>query len=487
MTRIRPPGRHGSTRGCGAAPGSGMDDRFHDECGLIGIHGRGDVPDLLYYGLYAHQHRGQEGCGMVLHNGEKTRLLNGLGPVSEVFTEEARRRHDGYLGIAHNRYATTGRATRLRNVQPILVDYHGGKLAIAHNGNLTNVANLRARMEGEGSIFQTTTDSEMVLHLIARSRRETLAERAEEALRQVEGAITCLIMDEHTLIGYRDPFGFRPLSLGVLDGMNVLASETCAFDIVGASVVRDVEPGEMVVLTREGMVTRRVFPDRPRAQCLFELVYFSRPDSVVFGEAVNDVRRRQGRLLARRQPVEADIVIAIPDSSNSAAQGFAEEAGLPLELGLIRNHYVGRTFIQAGADNRVDAVRAKFNSVEQILRGKRVVAVDDSIVRGTTSRQLVGLIQRAGATEVHFRVASPPITDPCHYGIDTPTRGELIANRGDVEAIRRFIGATSLGYLAIEDLEESVRAPRDYCYACWTGRYPTAVPGTGTSVPFDRD
>jgi amidophosphoribosyltransferase len=464
-----------------------MDDRFHDECGLIGIYGHGDVADLLFYGLYALQHRGQEGCGMVLHNGEKTRALKGLGLVSEVFTEEARRRHDGYLGIAHNRYATTGKATKLRNVQPILVDYKGGKLAIAHNGNLTNVAVLRGRMEQEGAIFQTTTDSEVILHLIARAQRGTLAERAEEALRQVEGAISCLIMDERNLLGYRDPLGFRPLSLGVLDGMYLLASETCAFDLVGASLLRDVEPGEMVVVSRDGMATRRVFPDRPRTQCMFEQVYFSRPDSIVFGEAVNEVRRCQGRLLARRHPVGADLVIAIPDSSNAAAQGFAEEAGLPFELGLIRNHYVGRTFIQAGTGNRVDSVRVKFNPVEQILRGRRVVAVDDSIVRGTTSRQLVGLLFRAGATEVHFRVASPPITHPCHYGIDTPTRSELIAGGNDPNEICRFIGATSLGYLALEDLRESVQAPRNYCYACWTGRYPTAVPENGTSVPFDRD
>jgi amidophosphoribosyltransferase len=464
-----------------------MDDRFHDQCGLVGIFGRGDVADLLYYGLYAIQHRGQEGCGMVLHNGEKTRVLKGLGLVSEVFTDEARCRHDGYLGIAHNRYATTGKATKLRNVQPILVDYKGGKLAIAHNGNLTNVAALRAHMEQDGSIFQTTTDSEVVLHLIARSRRETLVERAEEALRQVEGAISCLIMDEQTLLGYRDPLGFRPLSLGVLDGMYLLASETCAFDLVGAAALRDVEPGEMVVLSRDGMATRRVFPDRPRAQCMFEQVYLSRPDSVVFGEAVNEVRRRHGRLLARRHPVEADLVVAVPDSSNSAAQGFAEEAELPFELGLIRNHYVGRTFIRAGTGPRVDAVRVKFNPVGQILRGRRVVVVDDSIVRGTTSCKLVDLIFRAGAAEVHFRVASPPITHPCHYGIDTPTRGELIAGRSDVEGIRRFIGATSLGFLTLADLEESVQTPRNYCYACWTGRYPTAVPENGTSVPFDHD
>jgi amidophosphoribosyltransferase len=461
--------------------------RWHEECGLIGVFGRGDVSDLIYYGLYALQHRGQEGAGMVLHNGEKTRVLKGLGLVSETFTAEARAGIDGYVGIGHNRYATTGKATKLRNVQPILVDWKGGKLAIAHNGNLTNVAGLRGRMEQEGSIFQTTTDSEAVLHLIARSRRETLPEKVEDAVIQIEGALTCLVMDEKTLIGYRDPLGFRPLSLGLLDGMYVFASETCAFDLIGASFLRDVEPGEMIVLDGKGFVSRRVAADRPLSQCMFEQVYFSRPDSTIFGEAVNEVRRQQGRLLARRHPAVADLVFAIPDSSNSAAQGYAEEAGLPFEHGLIRNHYIGRTFIQAGHDERVDGVRVKYNPVRSILRGKRVVAVDDSIVRGTTSRKLVDLLFRAGAVEVHFRVASPPITHPCHYGIDTPTREELIANSFDVDGIRRFIGATTLGYLAIEDLQASVQAPQSYCYACWTGRYPTKVPENGTSVPFDHD
>jgi amidophosphoribosyltransferase len=460
---------------------------FHDECGLFGIHGRGDVKDLIYFGLYALQHRGQEGAGMVLHNGTKTRVLKGLGLVSETFTEEARAGIDGYLGIGHNRYATTGKSTKLRNVQPILVDYKGGKLAIAHNGNLTNARELRSRMEQEGSIFQTTTDSEVVLHLIARSQRATLAERAEEALLSIDGAMTCLIMDEKELLGYRDPLGFRPLSLGLLDGMYVLASETCAFDLIGAQLLRDVEPGEMVILSARGLESRRVRTTQPHAQCMFEHVYFARPDSIIFGEAVNEVRRRQGRLLARRHPVEADLVIAIPDSSNSAAHGYAEEAGLPFELGLIRNHYVGRTFIRAGTETRLDGVRVKFNAVGEILRGKRVVAVDDSVVRGTTSRKLVELLFHAGATEVHFRVASPPVTHSCFYGIDTPTRAELIANHHDLEGIRRFIGATTLGYLTLEDLRISVRAPHEYCYACWTGIYPTPIPEHASSVPFDRE
>ncbi len=478
-------------------------DRFHDECGLFGIHGgnhvqgnghvqsdghvQTNVTDLIYFGLYALQHRGQEGAGIVVHDGKKTRIAKGVGLVSDVLDEAARTPLSGYMGIGHNRYATTGHATKVRNVQPFLVDYKGGKLAVAHNGNLTNVRQLRGRMEEEGSIFQTTSDTEILLHLIARSQAPTLPERFAAAAVQVEGALTCLVMDETQILGYRDPRGFRPLSLGVLDGMHVLASETCAFDILGARFVRDVEPGELVILTKQGVESRRLGEAAPRTACMFEQVYFARPDSVVFGEAVNRVRTELGRRLALRHPIEADVVIAIPDSSNSAAQGFASELGLPYELGLIRNHYVGRTFIRPGQESRVSAVRVKFNPVKSLLDGKRVVAVDDSIVRGTTSKKLVELLFRAGAKEVHFRVASPPVTHPCHYGIDTPNRDELIASANDIEAIRRFIGATTLGYLALEDLTASLERPGGYCSACWTGRYPTAVPALSMSTPFDHE
>jgi len=462
-------------------------DAFHEECGVVGIYGHGDVTDLIYFALYALQHRGQEGAGIVVHDGERTRIQKGVGLVSDVLEESVRRQISGYMGIGHNRYATTGKATKIRNVQPFLVDYKGGKLAIAHNGNLTNVAELRAQMEERGSIFQTTSDSEVVLHLIARSAAPTLVERFIEAVGQVEGAITCVVMDEEQILAYRDPLGFRPLSYGVLDGMHVVASETCAFDLLGVEFVRDVEPGEMLILSRQGMTARRIAKQRPLSRCMFEHVYFARPDSIVFGEAVNEVRREMGRRLYRRAPVEADVVIAIPDSSNSAAQGFAEEAGLPYELGLIRNHYVGRTFINAGQESRISAVRVKFNPVRSILEGRRVVAVDDSIVRGTTSRKLVDLLFRAGAAEVHFRVASPPVTHPCHYGIDTPKREDLIAGHASVEEIRAFLGATSLGYLALADLEASRRQREGYCHACWTGDYPTRVPTEAGSTPFDRE
>jgi len=468
-------------------------DRFHDECALFAYCAAEAVPrgervaDLIYYGLYAQQHRGQEGSGIVVTDGVKTRIHKGLGLVSDIFSEEARGLLQGTRGIGHNRYATTGHATKLRNVQPFLVDYKGGKLAVAHNGNLTNVRQLRARMESEGSIFQTTSDTEILLHLIARSSAPDLPSRFAEAAAQVEGALSCIVMDEARILGYRDPRGFRPLSIGKLEENYLLASETCAFDILGAQHLRDVEPGELVLLTPGKLESRRLSDPPRRAACMFEQVYFARPDSVVFGEAVNRVRTEMGRRLARRHPCDADLVIAIPDSSNSAAQGFALELGLPFELGLIRNHYVGRTFIRPGQESRVSAVRVKFNPVRSILEGKRVVAVDDSIVRGTTSRKLVELLFRAGATQVHFRVSSPPVTHPCHYGIDTPTREELIASRAELEAIRAFIGATSLGYLTLEDLAAAVREPDGYCTACWTGRYPTAVPTSGGSTPFDHE
>jgi amidophosphoribosyltransferase len=460
---------------------------LHEECGIFGIFGHGNVADLIYYGLYALQHRGQEGAGMVVHNGEKTRVHRGLGLVSDVFPDSARAQMDGYMGIGHNRYATTGKATKLRNVQPILVDYKGGKLAIAHNGNLTNTVELRRRMEDDGSIFQTTTDSEIVLHLIARSRQPSLVDRVREAVDQLDGAISCLIMNEKMIIGWRDPRGFRPLILGMLEGSHILCSESCALDILGAQLVREIEPGEMIVLDGSGVKSIPHRTGGPRSQCIFELIYFSRPDSRVFGESVQKVRRELGRLLARRHPCDADIVISVPDSSNSAALGYSEESKVPYEHGLIRNHYVGRTFIRPGQQSRVDAVRVKFNPVLEILKDRRIVVIDDSIVRGTTSRQLVRLLFRAGAKEVHFRLSSPPFRNPCYFGIDTPRRSELIASRLDVEQIREFIGATSLGYLTTEDLKAAVSAPNAYCLACFTGTYPTNVPEEANPLVFDVD
>jgi amidophosphoribosyltransferase len=457
------------------------------ECGLMGAisHDGANVVEEVYLGLYALQHRGQEGAGIVSHNAGKTRMHRGLGLVSEVFSSRHREHLAGPMAIGHNRYATAGKATKLRNVQPLLVDCKGGKLAIAHNGTLVNALDLRRRMEEAGSIFQTTTDSEIILHLLARSAKETLPERLSEAVAQVAGAVTILLMDISCLVGYRDPLGFRPLMVGRSEKMTLLASESCAFDIVGARSVHEVAPGEMVILRGSEMERVQVTAPARLRQCIFELIYFSRPDSRIFGEPVSTIRRRLGAALARRHPVEADLVIAVPDSSNAASLGYADVSGIPFDLGLIRNHYVGRTFIKPGGQTRVDAVRVKFNAVREVLSGQRIVAVDDSIVRGTTSRQLVGLLRQGGAREVHLRISSPPIQYPCFYGIDTPTREELIAANQGIEEICRYIGADSLGYLTEQDLLAAVSAPDDYCLACFNGSYPTQIPSQRSSLAFD--
>lgn len=461
---------------------------IQDKCGLMGacaVDGS-NVVEAVYLGLYALQHRGQAGAGIVSRSRRKTRVHRGLGLVSDVFSARSREYLAGHMAIGHNRYATTGRATKLRNVQPLLVDYRSGKLAIAHNGTLVNAVELRREMEAVGSIFQTTTDSELILHLVARSQGEQMVDRLAEALGQVAGAVTILAMDEQNLVGYRDPLGFRPLVLGRAGELILLASETCAFDILGAEHLSDVQPGEMVIV-QDGEISRRQIaaPAERRQQCIFEQIYFSRPDSRVFDESVNGIRRELGAALARRHPVAADLVIAVPDSSNAAALGYSQESGIPFELGLIRNHYVGRTFIQASQALRASSVRVKFNPVREILAQRRVVVVDDSIVRGTTSRQLVRLLQKAGAREVHFRVASPPIKSPCFYGIDTPTVDELIAAGHDVAKIRDYIGATTLGYLTEEDLLGSVARPQDYCLSCFNGVYPTPIPDAPNRVPFE--
>lgn len=462
-------------------------DEIKHQCGLMGavsLDGS-TVIEALYLGLYALQHRGQEGGGIVSRSKTKTRVHRGMGLVSEVFSARVKEYLAGHMAIGHNRYATTGRSTKLRNVQPLLVDYKGGKLAVAHNGTMVNALELRRTMEQKGSIFQTTTDSEVLLHLAARSTKADVADRLADAFRQVEGAVTALAMDEHSLIGYRDPLGFRPLLVGRTERMILLASESCAFDILGARIVREVQPGELVLVRGGKVDVRRIAPAGPVRQCIFEHIYFSRPDSHIFGESVNAVRRRLGAALAQRHPVEADIVIAIPDSSNTAALGYSLESGVAFELGLIRNHYVGRTFIQSHGHSRINAVRVKFNPVREVLEGKRVVVVDDSIVRGTTSKQLVRLLQKGGAREVHFRASSPPIRHPCFYGIDTPTWEELIASNKSVEEIREFIGATTLGYLTEEDLLSCVGRPQDYCLACFNGSYPTEIPTVRRRMAVD--
>jgi amidophosphoribosyltransferase len=451
---------------------------LREECGVVGVYGRLPAAPRLYLGLNSLQHRGQEGAGIAVSDGEHMRSHKGIGLVNDVLTEPVVASLPGAFGIGHNRYSTTGASARPENVQPIVVDCRHGRLAVAHNGNLTNARELRRRMEEEGSIFQTTSDSEIVLHLIARSRRGSMLERAREALAAVRGACTVLLMSEKEILGYRDPFGFRPLCLGRLPDGYVLASETCALDIMGAELVREIEPGEMVLLDASGVHGVPPSPgeaDHPKAQCVFEQIYFSRPDSVVFGESVDRVRRRLGHELAREHPAAADMVIAVPDSSNSAGLGFAEESGIPFELGLIRNHYIGRTFIAPVQNQRDGGVKVKYNPVAAVLRGKRIVVVDDSIVRGTTSRLLVRMLFSAGAREVHFRVSSPPMTGPCFYGIDTPKRSELIASQLSVPEIGEYLGVTSLGYLSLDGLRRAVAAPERFCYACFSGEYPVPV------------
>jgi len=384
---------------------------------------------------------------------------------------EALRRLPGDMAIGHNRYSTRG-SSALRNAQPVLVTYHGGDLALAHNGQLVNAATHRREMEGRGSIFQTTSDSEVIVHLIAASKAPRFEDRLMEALRQVEGAFSVTALTSGAVYAARDSYGVRPLVIGKIDPGWIVASESCALDIVEAELVREVEPGEVVVLGPAGVRTVGWLPTTPLHKCVFELIYFSRPDSIVFGESVDRVRRRLGQELAREHPIEADSVIAVPDSSNSAALGFAEESKIPFELGLIRNHYIGRTFIRPGQHSREAGVRVKYNVVRPILEGKRVVVVDDSVVRGTTSRKLVRLLKRAGVREVHLRIASPPVVGSCYYGIDTPSREELIAATHPLDAIREYLGVESLGYLSQEGLRAAVATPDDHCYACFTGDYP---------------
>lgn len=445
-------------------------DRLHEECGVFGIWGAENAARLTYAGLYSLQHRGQESAGIVATDGIEFRDHRGVGLVSDVFAGGALDRLVGRIAIGHNRYSTTG-GSQLQNAQPLVANFREGKLAIAHNGNLVNALALRDEMEAKGSIFQSTSDTEVILHLIARSSASEIERMIPEALSRCQGAYTLVLLAGNKLIGVRDPRGFRPLCLGRRGDAHVLASETCALDIVGAELVREIEPGEMVVIDGQGIRSFRNFrPESPRA-CVFELIYFSRPDSVVFGVSVDSIRRRLGRRLAEEHPAAADIAISVPDSSNSAALGYSERSGIPFELGLIRNHYVGRTFIAPQQITRDFGVNLKFNAVRQILDGKRVVVVDDSIVRGTTSRSLVAMLRGAGAREVHFRVSSPPIGWSCYYGIDTPNRRELIASSHTVEQIRQYLHVDTLGYLSMEGLKASVDHPDGHCYACFNGDY----------------
>jgi amidophosphoribosyltransferase len=448
-----------------------MYDELYEECGIFGIFDHPKAAHLTYLGLYALQHRGQESAGIISTDGRTTHEHRGMGLVAQVFDEEILKDLPGSRAIGHNRYSTTGRSRRV-NIQPLLVDCRIGKIALAHNGNLVNALERRREMEQRGSIFGTSLDSEIILHLIARSKKEQVEDMIVEALSQVKGAYSLLLLTPDKLIGVRDPLGFRPLCLGCLDGSFILASESCALDILGADYLRDIEPGELVVIDKGGIKSRIIGKSRRKAKCIFEFIYFSRPDSIIFGENVDKVRRKLGKILARHYPVDADMVIAVPDSSNTSSLGYAQESGIPFELGLIRNHYIGRTFIQPEQSIRDGNVRIKFNPVKGVLKGKKVVVVDDSIVRGSTMRKLVQMLKKAGAKEVHLRICSPPIKFPCFYGIDTPARQELIASSHTVDEIREYLHADSLEYLTLEELRSVVKDPDNFCYACFSGEYP---------------
>ncbi len=451
------------------------DDHFHDECGVFGIFGHEEAAKLTYLGLYALQHRGQESAGIATADGSAILTHKGMGLVQEIFTPEVIGRLSGWLAMGHTRYSTAG-DTSLANAQPVVIDCNKGKLALGHNGNLTNALEWRRKLEHRGSIFQTTSDSEVIVHLIARSSARNLPGALAEALNLVEGAYSLLLLTRDELYAVRDPRGFRPLNLGRLGGTWVVASETCAFDLIEAEYVREIEPGEMVRISRSGVESIHFAPEKAHQFCIFEHVYFSRPDSLVFGRPVNESRERLGRLLAREHPADADLVVPVPDSGVPAAVGYANQSGIPFRMALIRNHYIGRTFIQPLQAIRDFGVKLKLNPVRRILEGQRVVLVDDSIVRGTTSRKIVRMVREAGAAEVHMRISCPPTISPCYYGVDTPTREELIASHNSVEEIQKFLEADSLGYLSLRSLREALGdAENAFCTSCYTGVYPTEL------------
>jgi amidophosphoribosyltransferase len=459
------------------------DDKLHEECGVVAIYGHPEASKLAYLSLYALQHRGQESAGIAASDGEQLRLHKSMGLVSDIFTADVLARVPGSLAIGHTRYSTTGDSALL-NAQPIMVECNKGKIALAHNGNITNALEVRGQLDQQGSIFQTTSDTEVIVHLIARSREETLADAMADSLRRLEGAFSLVMLTRDRVFAARDPRGFRPLVMGRISGQAahradtiVFASETCAFDLIGATYEREIKPGELVIVGPEGVHSRFYSPQQPQSSCIFEHVYFSRPDSMVFGRAVQQSRDAMGRQLALESPVSADIVVPVPDSGVTAAMGFSHESGIPVQFGLIRNHYVGRTFIEPEQRVRDFGVKLKLNPVRHVLDGKRVVLIDDSIVRGTTSKKIVRMVRDAGAKEVHMRISCPPTISPCYYGVDTPSKNQLIAANKSVEEIREYIGADSLAYLSLEGLRKAAGEGDDkiYCTACYTGKYPTKL------------
>lgn len=453
------------------------EDKPRDACGVFGVYGHPEAAKITYLGLHALQHRGQESAGIATFSEGRIYVHKRMGLVADVFTESVFGTLPGSISIGHVRYSTTG-SSQLRNAQPIAVEYARGSLAVAHNGNLVNARWLRDELEATGSIFLSTVDSEVIVHLMARSTAGPFLQTLVDALCQVQGAYSLLLLCDQGVIGARDPAGFRPLCLGRLGDAWVLASETCAFDIINAKYVRDVEPGEIVLIDGRGVTSLKPFEKRNPAMCIFEYIYFARPDSRIFNTSVQKVRKRLGHILAREAPVEADIVVPVPDSSNMAATGYAEESGIPYEMGLIRNHYVGRTFIEPDQSIRDFGARIKYNAVHESVENRRLVLVDDSIVRGTTMRKIVKMLRQAGAREIHLRISSPPIISPCFYGMDFPSRNELIAASSTLEEIRQYLGVDSVAYLSIEGLMKSVEGtPAGHCMACFTAKYP---------VPFEE-
>lgn len=464
-----------------------LDDGPKEACGVFGVYGHPEAARLTYYGLYALQHRGQESAGIVVSDGHTLRDKRAMGLVPDIFEERDFKRMQGHISCGHVRYSTTGSSIQA-NVQPFIINYAGHSLCLGHNGNLTNALELRRRLEREGSIFQTTMDSEIVMHLLARNIHLGFEEGLIASLAEVKGAYSFLFMTEDTLVAARDPFGFRPLCLGMMGDTYVIASETCALDLIDARFLRQIEPGEVVFIDKKGLRSVKPFARERHAHCIFEFIYFARPDSDIFGQNVYQVRKRQGAQLAKEHPeIDVDFVMPFPDSGNYAALGYAQASGLPFEIGMIRNHYVGRTFIQPSQDMRDFGVRVKLNPVRELIHGKRVMIVEDSVIRGTTTMARVKNIRQAGAAEVHMLVSCPPHRFPCHYGIDFSTKGELIACDHSVEEIKNMLGLDSLHYLSIEGLLNSTKTSRDgFCLACFDGQYPVPVGEGGGKFCLER-
>ena len=452
-----------------------MLDKLHEECGVVGVYGHPEAANLVYLGLYALQHRGQESAGIVASTHSKMHLELGMGLVADIFDPGRLLKLPGPLAIGHNRYSTAGKS-ELVNAQPCMINYAAGSLALAHNGNLVNAKTIRKELGSKGAIFQSTNDSEVIVHLMAQAKSENFVDRAAEALRQVSGAYSLVLMTEDELLAARDPHGFRPLCLGKLDGAYIIASETCVMDLIEAEFIREVEPGELILINENGLQSFFPFKKVESKYCVFEHIYFARPDSFLFGEHVYTARKEMGRAMAQESPADADLIVPVPDSGVVSAMGFAEESGIPFEMGLIRNHYVGRTFIEPQSQIRNFGVKLKLNAVKNLISGKRLAIIDDSIVRGTTSRKIVKMLLEAGAKEVHLRISSPPILHSCFYGIDTPHKEELIAHSHSLEETRKYLGADSLQYLSIKKMLEVLQnGENKFCSACFDGNYPVPI------------